>query len=86
MLFLIGVIGSCIFLSKGVDFRLSEEKLLLNINARHAVVDWGYPAPNLQVNHYDIRFIKGKTDKNILLDLLNPKSKKSLNSDTRVAS
>ena len=66
ILFIIGVIGVCIFLSKGANFRLSEENLLLNINARHAVVDWEYPAPNLQVNHYDIRFIKGKTDKNIL--------------------
>ncbi|WP_041766817.1 acyltransferase family protein [Psychromonas ingrahamii] len=62
----IGVIGSVIFLTNGLNFRSIEEKQLLNSNALSAISDWNYPEPNLQIGSHNIRFIKGSSDKNIL--------------------
>ena len=66
MVFSIGVIGSLVFLTNGLNFIYSEEKQLLNNNALIAVSDWDYPESNLQIGNHEIRFIKGSSDKNIL--------------------
>lgn len=66
MVLSIGVIGSIVFLTNGLNFIYSEEKQLINNNALIAVSDWDYPAPNLQIGHNNIRFIPGTSDKNIL--------------------
>ena len=66
MIFSLGIIGSLIFLTNGLNFIATEEKQLLNNNALSAVSDWDYPEPNLQIGSSNIRFIKGTSDKNIL--------------------
>ena len=66
MVFSIGIVGSVIFLTNGLNFRPTQERQLLNNNALSAISDWNYPEPNLMIGNHSIRFIKGKTDKNIL--------------------
>ena len=66
MVLSIGVIGSIVFLTDGLNFIYSEEKKLKNSNALIAISDWDYPEANLKIGGHDIRFIKGSSDKNIL--------------------
>nr|WP_166371945.1 acyltransferase family protein [Psychromonas sp. SA13A] len=66
MVLSIGVIGSIVFLTNGLNFLHSEEKQLINNNALIAISDWDYPESNLKIGNHDIRFIKGRSDKNIL--------------------
>ena len=66
MIFSIGVVGSLVFLTNGLNFREAEEKVILNNNALTAVSDWGYPESNLEVGSHKVRFIKGGSDRNIL--------------------
>ncbi|PKF61437.1 acyltransferase [Psychromonas sp. psych-6C06] len=66
MIISVGVAGSFIFLTNGLDSRVSKENQNLNASARSAMVDWEYPDPNLEIKGYDIRFIKGRANKNIL--------------------
>ena len=62
----IGVMGSIIFLTNGLNTISEKENQLLNNNALIAISDWKYPEANLQIKKHHIRFIKGRTKKNIL--------------------
>ena len=64
--FTIGLIGSAVFLTNGLNFRGTAEYQSLNNNALKAISDWYYPKPNLEVGHHKIRFIKGSSNRNIL--------------------
>ena len=66
MIFCLGVIGSIIFSTNGLNFRSTDERQLLNNNALKAISDWSYPEPNLRIGNHTFRFIPGKSDKNIL--------------------
>ena len=60
-------IGVSIFYTSGFLFRLAPSEQILVKSAIEAKDDWGYPKPNLEINSLQIRFIRGNTDKNILV-------------------
>ncbi|MFY0666949.1 MAG: acyltransferase [Alteromonas stellipolaris] len=61
------LIGMFIFYTNGFLFRLAPSEQILVNSAIEAKDDWHYPAPNLEINSLQIRFIEGSTDKNILV-------------------
>ncbi|RUP78403.1 hypothetical protein C7Y69_15230 [Alteromonas sp. KS69] len=60
-------LGLLIFNTNGMTFRLPVGEQLLVKSAIEATDDWNYPEPNLEIDSLEIRFIKGKTDSNILI-------------------
>jgi len=65
--FVIAVVGIIIFKTDGLLDRLPEEKQIMVRSALEAKDDWYYPEPNMVVGSLDIRYIKGRSDKNILV-------------------
>ena len=65
--FIIAVLGGVIFKTDGLLSRFPEEKQIMVKSALEAKDDWYYPKPNMEVGSLDIRFIKGNSDKNILV-------------------
>jgi peptidoglycan/LPS O-acetylase OafA/YrhL len=61
------LIGLSIFYTNGFLFRLPPSEQLLVKSAIKAKDDWNYPKPNLEINSLKIRYIEGRTDKNILV-------------------
>ncbi|MFT4809241.1 MAG: peptidoglycan/LPS O-acetylase OafA/YrhL [Paraglaciecola sp.] len=63
----VGLMGNFTFVSEGLINRLSDDLQIKYTNATNALGDWGYPREsNLKIGNIDTRFIKGKSDKNIL--------------------
>lgn len=61
------LVGLSIFYTNGFLFRLPPSEQLLVKSAIEAKDDWNYPKPNMEIGSLDIRFIKGRSDKNILV-------------------
>lgn len=59
--------GMAVFYSDGFLFRLPPSQQLLIKSALEAKDDWSYPEPNMEIEGLEVRFIKGSTDKNILV-------------------
>ncbi len=59
--------SSLVFFRNGLESRLSTQQRVRYKKAMEAAEDWFYPNPNLFLKGHDLRFIKGRTDKNILL-------------------
>lgn len=66
MVISLGIVGSVVFLTKGLNFIHPTEGQGLNRNAYSAMTDWHYPEPNLMIGNSSIRFIKGTSEKNVL--------------------
>ena len=66
MVLSLGVVGSIIFLSNGLNVRFPEDLQKKYKHTIEANKDWNYPIPNLKVANSDVRFIEGNSDKNIL--------------------
>jgi peptidoglycan/LPS O-acetylase OafA/YrhL len=64
--FLLASIGLAIYVQSGFLSRLSGEMFLKNKSAMEAVNDWYYPTSNLEIQGSKFRFIKGRSEKNIL--------------------
>ena len=64
---ILAVCGTVIFLTNGLLDRLAEPERTLVSSAIAAKDDWNYPKSNKNVGSLKTRFIKGKTDKNILI-------------------
>lgn len=60
------LISISVFLSNGALFRLSDEEKVVVLDSISAQEDRMYPKPNKNIDGLDIRFIPGRTDKNIL--------------------
>ncbi|WP_159117295.1 acyltransferase family protein [Alteromonas sp. KUL150] len=63
----IALSGAAVFYTKGFLYRLPQSEQLLIKSALEAKDDWNYPQPNMEVEGLDIRFLKGSSDKNILV-------------------
>jgi hypothetical protein len=61
------LIGLSIFYTNGFLFRLPPSEQVLVKSAIEAKDDGHYPKPNMKIGSLDIRFIKGRSDKNILV-------------------
>lgn len=61
------LVGLSIFYTNGFLFRLPPSEQVLVKSAIEAKDDWNYPKPNLEINSLKIRYIEGRTDKNILV-------------------
>jgi len=61
------LVGLSTFYTNGFLFRLPPSEQLLVKSAIEAKDDWNYPKPNMEIGSLDIRFIKGRSDKNILV-------------------
>lgn len=59
--------GMSIFYTDGLLYRLPKSEQLLVKSALKAKDDWSYPEPNMVIEGLEIRFIKGSSDKNILV-------------------
>ena len=59
--------GMIVFQTNGLLYRLPQSEQLLVKSALEAKDDWNYPEPNMEVDGLEIRFIKGSSDKNILV-------------------
>ncbi len=64
---IIAVLGLVVFLTNGLLNMLPEPERTLVTSAITAKEDWSYPKANKFIGPLKIRFIKGKTDKNILI-------------------
>ncbi|VEL96568.1 peptidoglycan/LPS O-acetylase OafA/YrhL [Alteromonas sp. 76-1] len=65
--FISTLVGLSILYTNGFLFRLPPSEQLLVKSAIEAKDDWNYPKPNMEIGSLDIRFIKGRSDKNILV-------------------
>ena len=61
------LLGLTIFHSNGLLSRLPQKEQFLVLSAIEAKDDWFYPEPNIEIEGLEIRFIKGKSNKNILV-------------------
>ncbi|QGX61525.1 acyltransferase family protein [Alteromonas mediterranea] len=59
--------GVSIFYTNGLLNRFSQSEQLLVKSALEAKDDWNYPEPNMEVAGLKVRFIKGNSDRNILV-------------------
>ena len=59
--------GMAIFYTNGLLHRFSQSEQLLVKSALEAKDDWNYPKPNMEIAGLEIRFIKGSSDKNLLV-------------------
>lgn len=59
--------GVAIFYTNGLLNRFSQSEQLLVKSALEAKDDWDYPEPNMEIESLKIRFIKGSSDKNLLV-------------------
>jgi peptidoglycan/LPS O-acetylase OafA/YrhL len=64
---IIAVFGFVVFQTNGLLNRLAEPERTLVSSAIAAKDDWNYPKSNKNIGSLKTRFIKGKTDKNILI-------------------
>jgi peptidoglycan/LPS O-acetylase OafA/YrhL len=62
----LSLVGGGIFQQSGFLFRVSDELQKMNVSAIESIDDLAYPSPNLTILNKKLRFIKGKSDKNIL--------------------
>lgn len=63
----IALSGMVVFYTNGLLHRLSQSEQLLVKSALEAKNDWNYPDPNMEIAGLKVRFIKGNSDKNILV-------------------
>lgn len=64
---LLAVFGLVVYLTNGLINRLAEPERTLVASAITAKSDWSYPKANKVIGPLKIRFIRGKTDRNILV-------------------
>ncbi|WP_375750711.1 acyltransferase family protein [Vibrio sp. HN007] len=57
----------CVYHFDGVLDRYSEPEKTSYVQAIAAQGDWGYPNGNMNINGLEVRYIDGKSDKNLLL-------------------
>ena len=62
----LSIAGGIIFQQSGFLFRVSPDLQKMNASAIESIDDLAYPRPNLTMFNKKLRFIKGKSDKNIL--------------------
>tara|TARA_R110001599_G_scaffold143995_4_gene325443 strand:+ start:3092 stop:4951 length:1860 start_codon:yes stop_codon:yes gene_type:complete len=62
----VSIAGGIVFQQSGFLSRVSPDLQKMNASAIESVDDWGYPSPNLTILNKKLRFIKGRSDKNIL--------------------
>ena len=66
MVLSISIAGGIVFQQSGFLFRVSPDLQKMNASAIESIDDLAYPSPNLTILNKKLRFIKGKSDKNIL--------------------
>jgi len=64
---IIAISGMAIFHTNGFLHRLPKSEQVLVKSALEAKEDWNYPEPNMKIEGLETRFIKGSSDKNILV-------------------
>jgi peptidoglycan/LPS O-acetylase OafA/YrhL len=62
----LSLVGGGIFQQSGFLFRVSDELQKMNASAIDSINDLAYPRANLTILNKKLRFIKGKSEKNIL--------------------